>query len=212
MANKKIISFYDELSKNIRSPLELRNKSNDTSNMDIEFIKQYSNRSDTLLDIGSGTGLTVNYLINFFKEIIALEKYKKFSNFIVEPISIVNEDIKMFDFKKYNFDIATIFGVMNYFSEEESLLIYKKFFQTISNDGILIVKNQMGLHEDVKVEYSEELNSNYFSLYRQVDKEIENIEKIGFKLVEKNDIYPKSFNRFENTHFYALVFKKEMKC
>ena len=73
----------------------------------------------------------------------------------------------------------------------------------------MIVKNQFGLHEDVTVDgFSEELQENYFSQYRYIDKEIRLLREVGFNNIEVVDIYPKECNRWDNTHFYALVAEK----
>ena len=53
--------------------------------------------------------------------------------------------------------------------------------------------------------YSEEQKTDYYSQYRQVDKEIRIIKEQGFSNVLLTDIYPKEANRWENTHFYAIT-------
>lgn len=208
MGNKEAIKFYNLLSKKIINPLELRNKSKDTSDIDVAFIKNFANKEFNLLDIGSGTGLLVNHLTENFNNIFAIEKYNEFSKYITNKVQVFNYDLLETNFQEFNFQIATAFGSMHYFDEEESKIIYKNVYNKLPKNGIFIVKNQMGVTEDVNIHYSSELNSNYFAQYRFVDKEIINLETIGFTLIEKKDIYPASYNRFENTHFYALVLKK----
>lgn len=212
MGNNDAIDFYNKLSKKIINPLELRNKSKDTSDLDVAFIANYADKEKTLLDIGSGTGLLINHLYDKFKKIIAIEKYIEFSKYIVqnEKIEIKNENLLTFDYTQEDFDIATAFGSMHYFDEKESIKIYTEVFNNLPQDGIFIIKNQMGVDEDVLITHSDELNSDYFAQYRYVAKEIKNLETIGFTLVEKRDIYPSHYNRFTNTHFYALVLQKRV--
>jgi len=211
MGNNNAINFYNKLSKKMVTPLGLRNKSKDTSLLDVEFISHYASTSSILVDIGSGTGLLINNLYNKFQKIIAIEKYPEFSKYITndEKIEIKNENLLEFDFSQYDFEVATAFGSMHYFDEKEAIEIYTNIFNNIKQGGIFIVKNQMGIQEDVVINYSYELHSNYFAEYRYVEKEIINLQKIGFTLIQKSDIYPAHYNRFDNTHFYALVLKKD---
>jgi hypothetical protein len=76
--------------------------------------------------------------------------------------------------------------------------------------GKFIIKNQFSVTEDVNVSgFSSELQQEYHAQYRNIDKEIEILKKIGYKNVEVFDIYPPECNRWNNTHFYAIVATKE---
>ena len=201
--NEKIFKYYDKLSKKAINPLVTRNKAKDSTPYDVNFIKKFGDKEKVLLDLGSGTGLMINNLVGDFKKIIAVEKYEAFSKFIDKRIEVINQDLKEFNFN-LNFDIVTIFGVMNYFSYSEAEELYNKIYNSF--DGILIIKNQFGVKEDVIVDgFSEELNEYYFSEYRALDKEIELLKKTGFFVKDVVDIYPKEYNRWDNTHFYAIV-------
>jgi cyclopropane fatty-acyl-phospholipid synthase-like methyltransferase len=202
--NRKIFKYYDKIAKKIDNPLLLRNKAKDFTKYDVEFIKQFADKNKILLDLGSGTGLTINNLVPYFKKIIAIEKYKEFSKFISKKIEVINADLKEIELENLNFDIVTLFGVMNYFSYNEAKKLYKKIYNSF--EGTLIIKNQFGIKEDVIVDkFSEELNSYYFSEYRYLQKEIKLLENIGFKIKEVVDIYPPEYNRWNNTHFYTIV-------
>jgi hypothetical protein len=99
-----------------------------------------------------------------------------------------------------------MFGVAQYFNEDEILGIYKKYYSNLKENGKMLIKNQFGVNEDVLVSgYSEELKTDYYSQYRHIDKEVDILKKVGFKNVEVIDIYPPECNRWENTHFYAIV-------
>ena len=56
--------------------------------------------------------------------------------------------------------------------------------------------------------FFKELQSYYFSYYRDLEKEKELLKEIGFKIKQVVDIYPKEYNRWNNTHFYAIVCEK----
>ena len=208
--NNRIDEYYTRMAKKIDSPLATRNKAKDSSPYDISLMKKLSDTTKTLLDLGAGTGLLVNHLVDNFASITAVEKYENFSKYIVQSpkTQVVNEDLLVFNTNK-KFDIVSLFGVMNYFNEIEAKFIYHKIIGFIKDQGTLVIKNQMGVNEDVLIDgYSEELGTQYYSQYRQIDKEIQLLKQIGFTEIEKIDIYPPEFNRWDNTHFYALVCKK----
>lgn len=208
--NKNIGSYYSKMAKKITTPTETRNKSKDFSQYDIALMRKISNKNKTLLDLGAGTGLLVNHLENHFKKIVAVEKYPNFSKFIQqsEVISVINMDLLELKIDS-TFDYISLFGVMNFFNDAETTLIYKNINKILNKNGTLIIKNQMGITQDVVINgYSKELDADYYSMYRQVDREIDLLHKIGFNDIEKIDIYPPEFNRWKDTHFYALVCKK----
>lgn len=47
-----------------------------------------------------------------------------------------------------------------------------------------------------------------FASYRHIDKETLLLENIGYKNIKVVDIYPPEANRWDNTHFYAIVAEK----
>jgi cyclopropane fatty-acyl-phospholipid synthase-like methyltransferase len=211
MGNKNIIEYYNQLAKKIIDAKATRNKAKDFSEYDIALMKSLADKNKTLLDLGAGTGLLINYLIDDFKHITAVEKYPEFSKFITNTskIDIINEDLLMLEFpENMQYDIVSLFGVMNYFSADEASALYNKILKFLNTNGILVIKNQMGINEDVIVNgFSEELQTNYYSEYRHIEKEIDLLKKIGFKKINTIDIYPPEYNRWDNTHFYALVCK-----
>lgn len=102
-----------------------------------------------------------------------------------------------------------MFGIVQYFNESEIIKIYEKYFNNLKENGTTIIKNQFGVNEDVLVSgYSKELKKNYYSQYRHIDKEVKILENIGYKNIEVIDICPPQCNRWENTHFWAIVCKK----
>ncbi len=213
MGNKNIGEYYQKMADNITDPKETRNKAKDFSKFDIKLIKMLADTKKTLLDLGSGTGLLINNLEFDFKQITAVEKYPEFSKFILESpyIKVINEDLLTFEITDDSlFDIVSLFGVMNFFDNVETKMIYSKIYSYLADDGVLVVKNQMGIKNDVIVNgFSEELKTNYYSEYRHVDSEITLLGDIGFVDIEKIDIYPPEYNRWDNTHFYALVCHKQ---
>lgn len=205
--NANIQDYYKRLANQIQSPTQTRNKAPDFSSFDIDFVRHFSGTCKNLLDLGSGTGLLINPLVAEFGHITAVEKYPQFSRFIspAPHLTLIEEDLNEFETSD-QFELITIFGVMNFFNRAEALRLYCKAAQWLKSDGVLIIKHQMGVYEDVLVDgYSEELGTHYYSEYRWVRHEMQLLAEAGFFVEEPFDIYPPSFNRWPNTHFYALV-------
>jgi cyclopropane fatty-acyl-phospholipid synthase-like methyltransferase len=210
MSNKQIHDYYEKLASKIQSPIETRNKAKDFSKFDIEFVLRYADSDKSVLDLGAGTGLLVNHLIGKFKHIHAVEKYENFSKFITRhpTVTVTDEDVIAFD-TAGKYDIVTAFGLLNFFSEEEAKRLFRKMYDFSMPNGMAIVKHQMGVNETVVVNgYSEELQQPYYSEYRHVAREKDLLLQAGFAHVEVVDIYPAEYNRWPNTHFYALVCTK----
>jgi hypothetical protein len=75
----------------------------------------------------------------------------------------------------------------------------------LAGGGTLIIKHQMGAHEEVSANhFSESLNQNYSAVYRYVGHEKADLESAGFK-IEIIDVYPKELNKWDNSHHYACV-------
>ena len=211
MENKEALEFFRTISFNCKDEKEVKFTDNsDLTSNDTAFISMYVNKETALLDLGSGTGLIINKLFDKVAHITVVEPFSGFTKYIVksENVEIFNQTLCEFEPRR-QYDVITIFGVMHYFNEEESNAIYKKYFHFLKETGKLIVKNQFGVNEDVVIEgYSEEQKRDYFAHYRYIRKEVKMLENTGYKNVEVIDIYPPECNRWDNTHFYAIVAEK----
>ena len=205
--NKQSIEFYKSLAINVTDAKILK-FSNDNTHYDVDFIRSFSKGNQSLLDLGSGTGLIINKLTNDFKDITAVELFEEFSDYINgDNIQIHNKNLINFCIEK-KFEIATMFGTAHYFNEQESLKIYKNIFSMLSDNSVFILKNQFGVKETKTVIGSEALGKEYFAQYRFIDYEIKRLKSVGFKNIVTHDIYPARENKWSDTHFYALVCEK----
>lgn len=209
--NDQVLNMFKRIATESATPnLAIKFGSGDLSDFDVEFITNYTDINTTLLDIGSGSGLTVNKLITRVRKIVAVEPFEELSKYIISSpkISVVNNNILDFQTDQ-SFDVITCFGVMQYFNIEEAKVIYKKLFRLLKENGTFIIKNQFGVQDDVVVSgYSEKLKMDYFSEYRYLQKEISLIKSCENCKITVHDIYPAKHNHWNNTHFYALVVKK----
>jgi cyclopropane fatty-acyl-phospholipid synthase-like methyltransferase len=186
------------------------NAFNDYTQLDAAFILKYATKNSVLLDLASGTGLILNKIYDKVRAIVAVERFEEFSRFIQKSdnITVINEDIKKYAPASV-FDLVTMFGVVQYFDYSEIAEIYQKYSECLKPQGKLIIKNQFGVKEDVLISgYSEELKEDYFSQYRYIGHEVELLTKTGYRNIEVVDIYPPECNRWDNTHFYAIVAEK----
>lgn len=193
---------------------------NDHSDIDIAFVKQFIQEGSTkLLDVGAGTGIMVNALYPYCAHSTAIEPMEQFAKFIVrtETVSVVQKNILYYEPPENSYTIALLFGVMHYVNSIEAASIYRKIYRSLQQTeekeerkrSILIVKQQFGVTGRVCVDgFSNDLNTHYYSEYRSVEEEKILLTNAGFCVTEVVDIYPKQYNRFDNTHFYAIIAKK----
>jgi cyclopropane fatty-acyl-phospholipid synthase-like methyltransferase len=208
MNNSDSLKYWEIISKKSPSKLSSKvNTINDHTDLDVQFILKFVNSDTEMLDLASGSGLTINRIYKYVKSITAIEKYPEFSKHISKSkkIKVINQDIKDFECD-IKFDLITMFGIVSYFNEDEITDIYSKYKNNLNEKGSLIIKNQFGINNDVIISgFSDELKTEYYSQYRQLLKEIAILEKVGYKKIEFYDIYPEEYNRWRNTHFYSIV-------
>lgn len=209
MNNTNALEFFQNMSKKMSDDdkcVKLACNA-DCTDIDAKFIMKYADKNTQMLDIGTGTGLIINKMYDKVKYIECIEPFKEFSNHLVKSDNITVINKKIFDYKTdKKFDLVTIFGSMHYFNGEEAKKIYSIVKELLKSKGKLIIKNQFGVKEDVTVSgYSEEQKADYFASYRYIQNEVKLLENIGYQNIEVVDIYPPEANRWDNTHFYAIV-------
>jgi cyclopropane fatty-acyl-phospholipid synthase-like methyltransferase len=178
--------------------------------LEIEFLTNYLKKTDTIIDIGSGSGLIVNKLIGHVKSIVAVEKFEGFTKFITDhpDILVVNADLIGFKIRK-QFNAALCFGVSQCFEENSMTDIYANVYSMLKEGGLFVVRMQCGIEKGKTIDgYSDELQTDYFADYRHWEREIEILEKTGFKNIKKFDIFPDSLNVWTDTRHYIFVCEK----
>ena len=202
--------YWRNLSTKIKNPVETKNKRPDTSDLEIDFLKKYIQPNDDILDIGSGSGLIINKLIDLDVTITAVEKFEGFTRFIVEhpKMTVINADLIGFKIRK-EFDVALCFGVSQCFVKNDMEGIYKNIYSMLKVGGCFVVRMQCGIEKTKVVNgFSEELQTNYFAEYRQSEEEIKLFEEIGFNSIERYDIFPDTLNVWPDSRHYIFVCKK----
>jgi cyclopropane fatty-acyl-phospholipid synthase-like methyltransferase len=201
-------NYWEQMSSQVQAPEETYNKRSDVSQADASFILKYANWDSSVLDYGAGAGTVTNKLAQHVREIVAVETYPGFTQFIknTENILVINASLENFQIRKL-FDVAIATAVMQYFPEETAREMYANIYQMLRPGGKLIARNHVGLYDTVAVEKSAELQSDYFAEYRYIELEKQMLESCGFK-VEIIDEVPADHNVWENTkHLYFVCTK-----
>ncbi len=206
MDNEKALQFFGKLVEK-NSDKGVEKYGHDTTSLDAEFILRHATPGSSLLDLGSGTGLILNKIETAFGSIDAVEPIVELSRHIVVSPRIRVCNTNIFEFTpSHRYQLATLFGVMHYFNEAEARRVYALCHDWIAPGGKLIIKNQFGVQADVTVsDFSEALGMTYYAQYRHHEKEVSLLESLGFVDAQVVDIYPAECNRWNNTHFYAIV-------
>jgi SAM-dependent methyltransferase len=210
MQESKSEAYWQQLSLRITTPQQTKNKRPDTSDLEIAFLRDYLQPLDDILDVGSGTGLIINKLIDYVGQITAVEKFEGFTRFIRnhDRILVINSDLVGFKIRKH-FDAVLLFGVAQCFVRSDMVGIYSNLYEMVRPGGKLIVRMQCGLEEDILIDgYSEELGTHYFAEYRKKNDEIAFLKEIGFSEVDVFDIFPDSLNVWSNSRHFIFICHK----
>ncbi len=201
-------NYWEDLSSKIKTAVETKNKRPDTTEIEIDFLKDYVFKTDSLLDLGCGSGLITNQILPLVNNVIAVDKYEGFTKFVDEKAFVINAELVGFSMRK-TFDKILCTGVAQCFIKEEMINIYQNIFKMLKSDGIFISRMHCGIKETITVDnYSEELGRHYFAEYRQIDEEKKMLYSLGYKNVEIHDFLPDSINVWDNSRHYYFICKK----
>ncbi len=202
--------YWANLATRITDPIQTRNKRDDYSDLEIDFLRPFLKQNISVLDLGSGSGLVVNKLVELVGHITAVEKFQNFSKYIKQSdkLELINADI--IGFRLYRkFDLVLATGVMQCLEGKYIPEIYKNIFNMTNPGGHFAAHIHCGLEKHVIVDrFSEELNANYYAEYRHFEQEKSMMLKSGFQFVELHDVFPDWLNKWPNTRHFLFVCHK----
>lgn len=209
MSSNKSKAYWQKMADSISSQNETTNKRNNNYlKVDIAFVKSHLNQNDEILDMGAGSGLVTNELLDSVSNIIAVETFEGLTKFIHKDILVINAELPTFKIRKA-FDKIICTGVTHFFTKSDVEKIYQNIFNMLKPNGKLILRSHCGLKETVVINgYSEELKSDYFTEYRKLEEEVELIKSTGFTNVEVIDEVADELNVWDNTRHYYFVCQK----
>jgi len=184
----------------------VRYRINNRLDYDMALIENFVTPQSKVLDLGCGTGIIEDRLESKAAFIRGVDKYQEFLSkaktsekveYTVGDVADYRDDLI--------YDVILIFGVLIYLSADECEKTLRNCKSMLSEDGVLIIKNQFGVDGKVVVDrYSEELNSNYYAEYHKLVDMLALLDRLEFQ-TDVVDIYPPELNRWTNTHEYALI-------
>ena len=205
MDKKKVDAFWSKRAKIEDPRVATHFKKDDTHVYDLELIRKYTNPNSDILDLGCGTCYLANELVDEVHYIKAVDKYPEFLKHCRHVPNLETLASYVLDYTDTRtYDLIVLFGVVMYFSEDDTKKIYNMCKQLLKPTGTLIVKHQCGVNEDVAIDnYSPTIGDTYYAVYKHVTKDKKLLEK--YFNVEVVDIYPPRLNPWPNTHFYAFI-------
>ncbi|WP_426333561.1 class I SAM-dependent methyltransferase [Paenibacillus silvae] len=205
----KVDSFFKRRAKITDPELATHYKKDDTIYFDLNLIEEYIADDSVVLDLGCGPGRMTNKLEQKVSYIKAVDNQAEFLSHCINSSKVEKVVSNIVDFQDSNkYDVILLFGVLNYFNDDEVEVIYANCKKMLKEDGVLIVKHACGEVENVIIDkFSEQINDWYHVLYRHIDQDRLLLSQAGFSF-SMVDVYPPRLNPWSNTHYYAFIAKK----
>ena len=158
-----------------------------------------------ILDLGAGTGLELIHLFELFPnaEVTViditekmLEKLKERS--FADHVTTICGDFFEVEFGN-NYDAVISTSALHHFKKEEKIILYKKIFACLKNDGQFINCDYVAPSEDIEKEQLYELEHN-INDYRHIDipitlkHEFEVLKNVGFKEITSNNVDKENYS------------------
>lgn len=179
----------------------------ESSLMDFElgFLANHVTPHCRILDLGSGPALLSRLLMTESATLTAVDKYQGFLDKIPpDPrITKICSDVVEFQYP-IPYNLILLFGVVTHLEPEEELRVYENALAGLSPSGVLVVKNQVSLFEEKRVDtYSKNLDCRYVGRYPDIPGQTSRLRKF-FGSVETLH-YPKDFNKWADTKHVAFI-------
>jgi trans-aconitate methyltransferase len=136
---------------------------------EIEKVQEFLNdtRKLSILDLGSGSGSLSRHLTKPNDTLTAVDFESSFERFFLQDprYNFIHCEVDKF-ISPQKYDLILLFGVVTYLTAQEEDVTYQNMKSMISNDGLVIVKNQCSdSGEFIFNGFSKELDTNYSARY-----------------------------------------------
>lgn len=203
------IKFWNKISGNYDKQVE--KIFSDAYKRTIEYTIKYLKQTDTVLDVGCGTGITTVEIANFVKEIYALDLSdkmleiakkkalaKRIDNIIFYQKSIFDQDIK-----NQSYDVIVAFNLLCYIKEDNDFI--KRIYDLLNDGGIFIsVTDCLGEKETIFIKLQKLLGQigiipkmNIYSMLELKNK----IDNCKFEILQSENLHTSPPN-------YYIIAKK----
>ena len=174
---------------------------------DLPAIRELCRPGASILDLGCGTCVVANELVNTTECLVHAVDYVP--DFLAHAedhprLTTAHGDVRTF-LDPQRHDLILLLGVITYLDDPaERQDLYRRCAAMLEPGGTLFVKAQFGVREEVVVDTeSEALGSHYHAVYPWLASEVALLSELFD--VEVRDPYPDKLNTYDNTHFHHLV-------
>lgn len=183
----------------------------------LSMLEPIFKKHHRILEPGCGTGRWSRELCRFVGEVHAFDACEEFVHFgketqaekpLQENIYYTTGDIHSMDCEM-PYDGLFCAGLLNYLSDAELALFFKKAAKCIASGGWLFLKESIALQKRLELHgfYSEALDADYYSIYRT---EAEFFEMMGdaFALKQAEVVIPPADGKPETCQKAFLFYRK----
>ena len=158
-----------------------------------------------ILDLGAGTGLELIHLFELFPKADVtviditenmLEKLKQRS--FADRVTTICGDFFEDSFGE-NYDAVISTSALHHFKKEEKMVLYKKIFECLKNNGEFINCDYIALTQEIEDEQLYELEHNmdddkHIDIPLTVENELEILKAVGFEDVTSSNVDKESYS------------------
>ena len=192
----------------------IRWTSKELLNFEIDYLNERlksENERIRILDLGSGHGELSRLITKKGDNLLGVDFIPDYSNSFNARDNHLFTCSNVVDFvSNQEFDLVLFMGVVQFLEIEEELRVYEQISTMLSENGIAVIKSQVGIEDEIIInEYSDALKAEYSSRYPHISQQSNAVSK--FLNIKEVIEYPSSFNHFPNSKHVAFICKNKGK-
>jgi len=178
------------------------------------------NKNDIIVDLGAGFGqwaLRFAQLVNKVYAVEYIEEFIKMGKEKATELNITNIEFIQCAVEEFiaDFSITYVFisGLLHYLDTVQYEQTLNNIMKYVPNDGKVFLREPISILEteyELDEKYSEEMKTQYSSLYRTAKQHIDAFEKRGFKIEGQGQFFKDGslLNKFSETKLCYFLFVK----